>query len=930
VGTYTVTAKSASLSKEVKAEAVVETQRVDQIVILNDKALTIKTKAANGLGDPADAMGVVVYYDVLDQYGESIRTTTSIKWTTSCGDPASKDSNAGKLVLKRSDNKAFTYGEQIYVTGIYEKTGKSVNATLTVGMAQALDTIEIAGFVKANTSTIVDTLPVDFKVGEYVLVYKALDQNKNSLGEYSGDSTGYIGAGDITFLSDNPMLIDSSIVDASSNVVINGEVYCAAKINPGLKVSDGGEVNITAISGKTGNKTTKNIVIGSDVQLVSFTMSEPTEMIADGEEVEIPFVALDQNGNEIKNFKTLAKNETFNKLTFSVGVQGANVELTEEDDGTATLTFVDRFVDWNETVSTDGQDRPAIVTAIVVNGTGSNVQFGIQDKARPDAITGIDEWYHMWQYKYKKHWTDTMLEGDTVTIDIDGLAYVDQYGRYMDGKHGTDNAVDFFNASELGLLKGQEFAGYKFRVKAEYKGDGFTKVDGVTPADSVTYLDANVEGVDPYDSDWPGYPAFNAAYNDAYAMITQRDGSGNTIADGNQAYYDYYQLPSQFKVKASTKVINTAKTNDLVKFSIVKTKNETDYEGVSPTKTVSFTTVDVSQLNNWEVTDLKTLHVETAASEYSNYANAKKVVDLPELKEGDAGAYADLTNKNAVPFTVTAKYGNTTVEVPSTYYRISSKDDKFEITTIYRSYDINGAWVPTTGIVAVTSGAIKWTDLYDAGTGNGVRKVASERIAIEAKQLYSNDKADLGTAYAEEELATVTSVSKTLKISDEPSKAVSIGTYGEVTLNPENTAFKYDAERDQWNYLMYNSYNVTNKGVKEYIWLGCGYDQYGEPMMYDGTTDGYRYEVKNYVENPDGEVDGNHSVYGNGGDYIEITGAERGDTFDFVVNIENEDGSVASTTVKVTVGADVLSKIDKDGNGYLDLKDTLNSQRITQ
>lgn len=136
-GTYTVTAKEGE--KETSGSEEVVAQYVKEIKVLNSVALTGVKRNGAADGTDLESGECYVYYDVLDQYGESLKNSTTVEWSTS----AVKDSDRkadGKLTLSRSDKKAFTYGEQIYITGVYAKTGVSTTATLTVGAKRLLHT----------------------------------------------------------------------------------------------------------------------------------------------------------------------------------------------------------------------------------------------------------------------------------------------------------------------------------------------------------------------------------------------------------------------------------------------------------------------------------------------------------------------------------------------------------------------------------------------------------------------------------------------------------------------------------------------------------------------------------------------------------------------------------------------------------------------
>lgn len=281
-GTYELTvtdktdaAKTASKTVDVTA------QKATEIKILNDVALTgEKASGANGNSQLA-----YVYYDVLDQYGSSMRSSVNIDWSSS---------------------------------------------------------VKVA--------------------------------NKNATIE------------DITFVSDSPLVI-KEMTKAGSTVVIKDHEYDTVLVEPGIKVEQGGEVNVTAIANKTGNKPTLNVPVNVSEVLKSFVINAQSDIIADGEGAELSFTATDTKGNKITNFETIAKQVTFNKLqlTASTGV----LKFVQQNDGTAKLTYQDPAMAWSDSQSTDGQDRIVSLTAIVVGGDTANQMLNISDKVRPTGVKDI-------------------------------------------------------------------------------------------------------------------------------------------------------------------------------------------------------------------------------------------------------------------------------------------------------------------------------------------------------------------------------------------------------------------------------------------------------------------------------------------------------------------------------------------------------------
>ena len=460
-GTYELTVTDKNDATKTTSKTVdVTAQKATTITILNDVALTGEKVQGSG-----DSQYAYAYYDVLDQYGTSMRSSVSIDWSSSVK-VANKNAATGLLTLERADGKDFTYGEQIFITGVNTKTGLNVNKTLTVGAKQAVNSVTIGGFIKKGTTEILTSLPKDFKSDAYYMLYNVVDQNGNDMktGRWAANAT----IEDLTFVSDSPLVI-KEMTKAGSTVVIKDHEYDTVLVEPGIKVEQGGEVNVTAIANKTGNKTTLNVPVNVSEVLKSFVIDAQSDIIADGEGAELSFTATDTKGNKITNFETIAKQVTFNKLqlTASTGV----LKFVQQNDGTAKLTYQDPAMAWSDSQSTDGQDRIVSLTAIVVGGDTANQMLNISDKARPTGVKDIA-------------FNSAYVEGDSVTVELTDtksgktpISYVDQYGRSMKAA----DALAFFADSATGTtLKGSDFAGYTFGTMVTYTGNGYSTLAGAT------------------------------------------------------------------------------------------------------------------------------------------------------------------------------------------------------------------------------------------------------------------------------------------------------------------------------------------------------------------------------------------------------------------------------------------------------------------
>lgn len=797
-GVHTVTASSkADTSYTSTGSIEIKSQYIAEIKILNDVALT-------GPDSGKESMRAFVYYDVLDQYGQSVRSTTNITWSFSAKQE-SIDRTTGKITLSRSDGNAFTYGEQIYISGVDTKTGVAVTKTVTVGQKQALNSIELAGFLKKGTTEILKGLPSGFKADTYYMLYTVKDQNGNPF-----DVVEPIKNNQVTIIADNMLLINK-FGPEERQLSINGKEYNAVIVQPGINVDKGGEVNITAIANNTGNKVVINTVVGANQILTTFNMSLPAGILADGETIEIPFEAYDQNGDKITNFTTLARNTQFNALTFNAS-QG-KLKLSEKDDGTAKLEYIDTDgTSWTSSTATDGIDRVVSLTSIVVGGNNSTLMLNIQDKARPEGIKSVNI-------------PSVVVEQGTFDIEISGgdnnkIIFVDQYGREMK----KEDAEAFFKASKETSFTGHgnpEFNGYKFVVRATYKGD-----------------------------------------DDIFSV-------GGT-SFGNNATFEILPTAADkktFTAKAGTTA--TAKSGMAFQFDIVKYKTADGFGkavAVSTNKTYPITVVDINAVKGFTIKDIAKVYVETTKSEHETGD-----VDLTPTTIGNTVGSVKVPDSHKRSVEVTGTYNGVSVSIPSVYLKVTASK------------------VPVDGteIKGTTTGALKWSDLYDATTARYIRKDASDTIKVTILDLDDGAK-------------VIDSTSKTVALSDAKPKATTIEGKASFTVTPDMAVITVDKiEGNSGGYKVKDQYGVDFTATKT-------------------------YRVTNIAENADAYAANSFKVAGNDSNTMSISGAERGDKFTLVIKADN-----AELTVEVTVGADVQSNIENATNNYLGklIKDVLEDLR---
>ena len=576
-----------------------------EIKVFDEEALTAKSSpSVQGNDDLA-----YVYYDVVDQYGESMKASETINWTTS-PNYIQNDTSLGRLTI--SNPTGFQYGSDIFVTGVHVKSGTSASVSVKVGASQAVDTIDFAGFLSKNDRTkIVESLPTDFPANTYVLLYKALDQNKHPL-----DMNDATIAGNITFINDNPTLINSTMDKDTTVYTVGGEEYAAIKIEPGISVDKGGEVNITAISNRTGNKSVKNFLVGAAAVLNSFQLNAPSKRVTDGEEVEIPFTATAADGTAITNYESIVRSTNTLSLTASVGT----LKLSEKADGTASLVWKDALEKTNysgripnaqgEQVMVSGmsstydsQERSIALTTIVVGGVSNNMMLPVSDMRYPAGIKDIT---------CDTTVVDRATSEVRTKIDNDNpatITFTDQYGDVL----ADDVAKAFFE-----YTADNNFNGKKYSLKAV--------------SNDAKILPGRVNG-------------------EVIATVTGGALKINLAADLGEG------RDSKESAETST-----------VRYTIVnKADGDSAWSNACQAKSITYTIVPIKAVQNMNLTSEGTVVINTDYSEAPNGAKIEEAqtasVTANSTKEAWTGGFS---------YKVTGKYNAVDVTVPSYYYHVTT------------------------------------------------------------------------------------------------------------------------------------------------------------------------------------------------------------------------------------------------------------------
>lgn len=389
-------------AKEVSAKDIAITaQKLTKIEITSDK-LSVLTS------------GTIAYatYKAFDQYGNDVTTsylTNNITWTTGVG---SFDSSAPKGVLKlNSGTQNLLIYSTVVITGLDTTAG--ISATKSLATTTALGTLSDFKFGDASKLKLVD----GDTTSVFYIPYTALDMSGNETKNYELVKEG------VYSITISSSVIEGKVVKDPTN---SKNAAIEIKVNGDQKNIIDLPVTITAMT-LSGKVSTINTTLAKAKQLETFTLLAPTENIAAGEKVEIPFEAYDQAGNKLTKTGDIVDKVkpkvNISQLT-TTATQGS-LYWDERVDGTAKLMF------WAPNLGTNDQTVTTYVTATVTGtttGKMSTLNLTTQKPALPDEIQ-LDT----------SVLVTAMEDGATQKIDFGydegGITIIDQYDKDLDFYH---------------------------------------------------------------------------------------------------------------------------------------------------------------------------------------------------------------------------------------------------------------------------------------------------------------------------------------------------------------------------------------------------------------------------------------------------------------------------------------------------------------
>ena len=940
--------------KDTDKKVTVGAEEVKEITILGEKVLTGTSSASKEQGRSNDE--AYIYYDVKNQYGESIRHRVTVNWNiTSCDTNKERSNrNLGLVVAQRkNDREIFTYGTRISITGTCILGDKNYSQTFEkeIGMQQAVQDVVFRGIVSersdedksVKSAEVKSEIDSDFTKGTHAVLYQVKDQQGNFI-ESSRNNLGSVTENaKLVLRSKTPKLVQDSFKDGGIFTITDEndtdydqpkyQEYCSANIEPGRFVDKGGDVTFTYLATGAGGTNDTTYKIGETPRLASFKIDQKAGIVADGDvNVDIPFTAIDTKGNVVKDYKTIARSSNYLNFTASDG----KLVLREKDNGEAVLEWSDaeRYTKGgsgfnpydkdnnNGIVINDGIIRAVSLTATVESEEGTESRstvLSVSDMRRPNLVSDV---------RYGDDSNDIIISKtspDKVDI-VEDIDYIDQYGE----KLLKSRSESFWKAALKDKIAGCQY-GLRLKnldeaniITGVKNSDGTLDYAGTTGTTGTTNIANNaiVGNIISHSADSKGeIKEAKVSYS-----IIRRDATSSATISGSYNQYQWYELGrtrnetytmvplskvSDFKIgfkanKFGLKTILTEYADGSYNFNNDNSSSNSG-TGYNLNEAVSGEAIKVGTN---AIVDINTAATSTETN------TAKGVNYYPLASEVDAASNDKYGNKQV---TVTSKYKTYTLTVPSEYYA-STKDGIWSVKADgTKSNPVSGSSVVLDAngkMVGILKDRLKWRDLYKVNSARYERQDAEVELQIliseDAKKgyyEYYSDKDNLtsitsdyikrdGDAPGNGYKTDGTLLTAKIKVSDAAPVAQRIVVdNSNQTKSPENTEIK--------------AANIVN-GVSLENQYGYRYsEENGHSFVY--TISNYKEnEVNTSVEpyNNDTRYKNNYNIIDNKSTNSRIEGVERGDTYKVTIELSNS--GLTPQEVEVKAGADSNAKIESN------------------
>ena len=401
---YTVTIGEGKVTFTGEASTVADIQITSDEVAMDDKIGTSTKGYAN--------------YVVYNQFGENITAKTSLVANTSA-DSVSLDPTNGIITIDWNGTTP-RLNDYVSVVLMYQNTGKSVSKMLTVATQAAPAEVEVKGVYNRDGKTLSAT---NVTGDDFYYLFRVKDQYGNYMTASAVDFTSVtpnmyvttaIGMTNVDFV--NPLTLQTITVDG-----VNYLGFKIDKKTAGTSVV-AGDITVMLIPGGSGKTVTDTITVAKGNTVTSLTITNPSALPSGGS-VDLEYVALDENGDEVTNYRVLKEVKASDDTRFK----------WVKEDGKVVLRFTDK--DENSKATTPGSAVSCVFQ--LPNYETRLVTINVTDAVHTASIAGVDS-------KVAK----ATRVGDTVSIPVEKLTLQDQYGNSI----GTSALADTVGAASDGQL----------------------------------------------------------------------------------------------------------------------------------------------------------------------------------------------------------------------------------------------------------------------------------------------------------------------------------------------------------------------------------------------------------------------------------------------------------------------------------------------
>ncbi|MCX7884039.1 MAG: Ig-like domain-containing protein [Caloramator sp.] len=376
-GEYTVNVKG--FDSEVKGTVKYENRKVAKIEILGDYAILI--------GPGANA--ATVEFKVTDQYGQDATTALSSGLTTTTS-ANSYTISGTTITLNWSSSPA--KDTPVVVSMVDPVTGTVGTKTLKVALPSAAGKIQL-GALKNKDNKVLRT-NTDLSTDIFAFDVNAVDQYGNPIKSATQLSNDYL------VVTPAGITLQVQWVSATSTEPAKLKLVAVPTI--------AGTYTITVVSKATGDSAVASIVVEKAIALETFTLQTPSDLYILGEDLYIPFTAVDQYGNAITKYSQLYGNVTLS----TTNTTKYPIQLEKNPiDGTARIKL--------STGAGAAANDIVMVTAIA-NNKVSTITVKLNPAKVPTRIAGLS-----------KDAVTKMTVGATSTLSNTDFVIKDQYERDM-------------------------------------------------------------------------------------------------------------------------------------------------------------------------------------------------------------------------------------------------------------------------------------------------------------------------------------------------------------------------------------------------------------------------------------------------------------------------------------------------------------------